>query len=112
MTFMNGQDHKPHRQGGLKLSLNSLHPELFFPLCCTGSIGESCSPLAYVCHGTFVPLFFMRILSYSELKKKITHLYSLHCSLGFIPIAIVTGAAMKKNSNVSKELSALLLETQ
>lgn len=47
----------------------------------------------------------MRVLSYSELKRKITHLYSLHYSLGFIPIAIVTGAATKRNTNVSKELS-------
>lgn len=66
----------------------------------------------YVGHGTFVPLFFMRILSYSKLKRNITDLYSLHHSLGFIPIAIVTGAATKRNTNVSKELSALLLKMQ
>lgn len=60
----------------------------------------------------FVPWFFMRVLSYSELKRKITHLYSLHYSLSFIPIAIVTGAATKRNTNVSKELSILPRQTQ
>lgn len=48
----------------------------------------------------------------SEWKRKITHLYSLQYSLGFIPIATVTGAATKRNTNVSKELSVLLLRMQ
>lgn len=66
------------------------------------------SPLVYVSHRTFVPWFFMRVLSYSELKRKITHLYSQHYALGFIPTAAVT----KRNTNVSKELNALALRMQ
>lgn len=54
----------------------------------------------------------MRVLSYSELKRKITHLYSQHYALGFIPTAAVTGAVTKRNTNVSKELNALALRMQ
>lgn len=70
------------------------------------------SPLVYVSCRTFVPWFFMRVLSYSELKRKITHLYSQHYALGFIPTAAVMGAVTKRNTNVSKELNALPLRMQ
>lgn len=54
----------------------------------------------------------MGVLSYSEWKRKITHLYSRHYSLGFIPIAIVTGAVRKRNTNASEEVSTQLLPVQ
>lgn len=87
------------------------YPEFLFPFCLRLYQTEP-SPLVYVSHRTFVPWFFMRVLSYSELKRKITHLYSQHYALGFIPTAAMTGAATKRNTNVSKELNALLLRMQ
>lgn len=84
---------------------------LEFPLALTGCIQECQRSLVCACHGTFVPLLFMRLLSYSEEEKNNPLIFwALLC--WFYSNCYCDRAATKRNTNASKELSASRLQMQ
>jgi hypothetical protein len=95
------------KKGNLKSPLEFLLSHVRLSTVLHGYIREQQCPLVNISPRTSAPLLFMRVVSYSETRRKITHLYSLSYCLVLFQLLLWQGW-----TNVSKELSAPSLRIQ